>query len=81
MDDLVELAGFGCVLAFLWFCWPPLVLLGAGVLLIAYANTRLSGGRIGAAVAAAVAAARRAYTADKTGEGDEEAAAQLRPVA
>ncbi len=35
-----EVVGFLLVLAFLFFVWPPLVLLGAGVLLVAYANVR-----------------------------------------
>lgn len=55
-----EVAGFGLILGFLWFVWPPLVLLGAGLLLVTFANTRGSG-RLGLAVGAALAAARRAY--------------------
>jgi hypothetical protein len=65
VDKLAELAGFGLVLAFLWFVWPPLVLLGAGVLLVAYANTRTHSGRLGIAAGAAWAAARRAYAANR----------------
>lgn len=79
MDKLAELAGFGLILGFLWFVWPPLVLLGAGLLLVAYANTRTHSGRIGLATGAAWAAARRAYAASR----DLEAAdtAPLRRVA
>lgn len=36
----VELAGFGLILAFLWFVWPPLVLVGLGVLMVTWANIR-----------------------------------------
>jgi fatty acid desaturase len=70
VDKLAELAGFGLVLAFLWFVWPPLVLLGAGILLVAYANTRSRSGRLGIAAGAAWAAARRAYLASRDVEGD-----------
>lgn len=64
MNSTAELAGFGLILAFLWFIWPPLVLLGAGLLLVTWANTRTkSGGRFGLAIGAAVAAARRTYAA------------------
>lgn len=66
MNSTAELAGFGLILGFLWFVWPPLVLLSAGILLVAWANTRpKSGGRFGLAVGAAVAAARRAYAASR----------------
>lgn len=68
MTNLVELAGYGLVLAFLWFLWPPLVLLGAGVLLIVWANTRRSDGRTGAALGAAWAAARNTYRAHRAPE-------------
>jgi hypothetical protein len=67
----IETAGFGLVLGFLWFVWPPLVLLGAGLLLIAHANTRSGRGRLGAACGAAVAAARRAYTAAAAADSGE----------
>ena len=63
MSTVLETTGFALVLGFLWFVWPPLVLLGAGVLLIAHANTRSGRGRLGTACGAALAAARRAYTA------------------
>lgn len=76
MDNLVELAGFGLMLAFLWFLWPPLVLLGAGVLLVVWANTRRGNGRIGAALGAAINAAKRAYAA-----GREHPTTELRRVA
>lgn len=79
MDKLTETAGFGLILGFLWFVWPPLVLLGAGVLLVAYANTRSSSpGRLGLAAGAAWAAARRAYAASRE---IEEADGKLRRVA
>lgn len=70
MDKLAELAGFALVLGFVYFVWPPLVLLGAGALLVAYANTRSKQGRLGVVVGAAVAAARRAYTAGRDIEVD-----------
>ena len=77
MNDLLEALGFLLVLAFLWFVWPPLVLLGAGILLVVGANTRKSGrGRIGAAVGAAVTAARRAYAA-----AEEQPTTELRRIA
>ncbi len=66
MNNLAERAGYGLILGFLWFIWPPLVLLGAGLLLVTWANTRTkSGGRFGLALGAAVAAARRAYAAGR----------------
>jgi hypothetical protein len=40
VSTAVELVGFGLVLVFLWFVWPPLVLLGTGVLLVLLANAR-----------------------------------------
>jgi hypothetical protein len=71
VDKLIEAAGFALVLGFLWFVWPPLVLLGAGILLVAAANTRTrGGGRLGLAVGAALAAARRAYAASRELEAD-----------
>lgn len=71
MNSAVETTGFALMLGFLWFVWPPLVLLGAGVLLVAWANTRSNrGGRLGLAVGAAVAAARRAYAASRELEHD-----------
>lgn len=79
MSNAIEVAGFGLILAFLWFIWAPLVLLGAGVLLVAYANIRSrSGGRLGLAVGAAVAAARRAYAA---GRDLDEADTKVRRIA
>lgn len=77
MDKLTELAGFGLILGFLWFVWPALVLLGAGLLLVVYANTRTHSGRLGLSAGAAWAAARRAYAASR--DGDPETA-QLRAV-
>ena len=60
MDDFLEFAGFALVIGFLWFVWPPLVLLGAGLFLVMRANTRTRSGRLGAALAASIAAGRRA---------------------
>lgn len=67
MNNLAELVGYALIVAFLYFLWPPLALLGAGVLLVAWANVRAargagSPGRTIAAVSAAIAAARHAYT-------------------
>jgi hypothetical protein len=81
VDKLAELAGFGLVIGFLWFVWPPLVLLGAGVLLVVWANTRRSDGRIGAALGVALAAARRAYAAAKAVPSAEQPTGALRQVA
>lgn len=66
MDDVVEKLGFGLIVAFLWFVWPPLVLLGAGVLLIVWANVRASRrvgapSRLRAGLAAALGSFRQAY--------------------
>jgi hypothetical protein len=73
VNNLLELAGYGLVIAFLWFVWPPLVLLGAGVLLVVAANVRAGrgregAGRLAAAVSAAFGAARRAYRQETAGE-------------
>ena len=70
MDKLAELAGFALMLGFLWFVWPPLVLLGAGLLLVVFANTRSHSGRVGLAAGAAWTAARRAYAAGRELDGD-----------
>ena len=80
MDKFAELAGFGLVVAFLWFVWPPLVLLGTGILLVTWANTRQGNGRVGAALGAAVAAARRTYAATREPAGDQPVG-ELRRVA
>lgn len=61
VSNLAELAGYALVVAFLWFIWPPLVLLGSGLLLVLWANVRTSNGRTAAALSAAVGAARAAY--------------------
>ena len=63
MDDVTELIGYGLILGFLWFVWPPLVLLGAGALLILWANTRTRSGQFGRAAGAALAAFRAARRA------------------
>lgn len=70
MDKLAELAGFALVLGFLFFVWPPLVLLGAGLLLVTFANTRTHSGRVGLAVGAAWTAARQAMAATREIDGD-----------
>jgi uncharacterized membrane protein len=81
VDKLAELAGFSLMLAFLWFVWAPLVLLGSGVLLVVWANTRQGNGRIGAALGASIAAARRAYAAAKAAPADGQPTGELRSVA
>lgn len=78
MDKLAEVAGFGLILTFAWFLWPPLPLLGGGLLLVLYANTRTRSGRVSAVVSAAVAAARNAYVAARPALDDT---TQLRRVA
>ena len=60
------------MLAFLWFVWPPLPLLGAGVLLVLWANTRQRSGSLSAALAAAVASARRAYDMSREQPAEEQ---------
>jgi hypothetical protein len=67
VNNLAETAGYLMIVAFLYFMWPPLALLGAGLLLVAWANVRASratarSGRTSAAIGAAFAAARRVYT-------------------
>lgn len=79
MNDFIEAVGFALVVGFLWFVWPPLVLLGAGLLLVLWANTRSRDGRVAASLAAAIGAARRAYAAAAAGEADK--TADLRRVA
>ncbi|MDR7278926.1 hypothetical protein [Catenuloplanes atrovinosus] len=72
LNDAAELVGYGLLLGFLWFVWPPLVLLGAGLLLVLWANTRPAGsGRFGTAVGAALAAGRAAYQATKSDKPTE----------
>lgn len=78
MNSAVEGAGFVLVLGFLWFVWPPLVLLGAGVLLVTAANARRGNGRTARVVGAAWAAARAAYRRQVV---DEATTAELRRVA
>ncbi len=81
MDKLAELVGFGLVVGFLWFVWPPLVLLGAGALLVLWANTRTHSGSLSAALTAAVTAGRRAYAVAKVmAPADESQPGQLRQV-
>lgn len=65
-NNLIETVGYVLLVAFLWFVWPPLVLLGAGVLLVVLANVRAARTRRPArpllpALMAAANAARNAY--------------------
>jgi hypothetical protein len=76
VSNLIEALGFALIVFFLYLCWPPLAVLGAGLLLVAWANTRRSDGRLAAAAAAALGAARRAYRSAK-----EPPPAELRSVA
>lgn len=71
VNNLAEAVGYALIVAFLYFVWPPLALLGAGVLLVVWANVRAArsagrSGRTTAAISAAVAAARRAYAQTDT---------------
>lgn len=62
VTNTVEAAGYALVVVFLAACWPPLALLGSGVLLVVYANTRRpTKGRTAAAVGAAWTSARTAW--------------------
>ncbi|HEX8347386.1 MAG TPA: hypothetical protein VF657_22000 [Actinoplanes sp.] len=84
LDNLIEAAGYALMIAFLYFVWPPLALLGAGAYLVVLANVRAArraghSGRTAGAIAAAVAAARRAY-ATHTGPTDQPTG-ELRRVA
>lgn len=40
VNNLLQLVGFGLVLAWCWLVWPPLPLLVGGVLLVAWAELR-----------------------------------------
>lgn len=40
LDNLLEAAGFGLLIAFAWFVWPPAALLAAGLVLLLVANVR-----------------------------------------
>lgn len=66
LNNLTEAVGYALLVAFLYFVWPPLALLGAGVLLVVMANVRAAranghSGRTLAALTAAWTAARAAY--------------------
>jgi hypothetical protein len=66
VNNAVEAVGYALIVAFLYLLWAPLALLGAGLLLVAWANVRAAKpagarGRTAAALGAAFAAARRAY--------------------
>ncbi|SDK30593.1 hypothetical protein SAMN04488074_105115 [Lentzea albidocapillata subsp. violacea] len=73
LTNFVEAVGYGLAVAFLWFVWAPLVLLGAAVLLVLWANTREPGKdmRLAAAVGASVSAAWRAFRAAAKTPEDE----------
>ena len=71
VNNLAEAVGYALIVAFLYAVWPPLALLGAGVLLVVWANARAArsegrSGRTMAAVTAAVTAARSAYRQQDT---------------
>lgn len=80
MDKLGELVGFGLIIGFLFFVWPPLTLLGAGLLLVVWANTRQHRGSFGAVLGAAIAAGRRAHAVAKVIPTAREQTAELRRV-
>ena len=40
MGRVIEALGFLLAVGFLWFVWPPLVILGTGLALIGLANAR-----------------------------------------
>lgn len=40
LNNVIEAVGYLLLVAFLWFVWPPLVLVGAGALLVVGANVR-----------------------------------------
>jgi hypothetical protein len=66
LNNLTEAVGYALLVAFLWFVWPPLALLGAGILLVVLANVRAARangapGRTRAAITAALTAARAVY--------------------
>lgn len=66
LRNVAEALGFALAVAFLAFVWPPLALLGMGVLLVVWANFTKPAkprpaGSLGATVAVAVAAARKAW--------------------
>lgn len=70
VTNLVEAVGYALVIAFLVAVWAPLGLLGAGLLLVLWSNTRnqKTKGRTGAALGAALGAFRTALKAQKRGE-------------
>lgn len=85
LNNAIETLGYAALIAFLYCCWPPLALLGAGLYLVVGANVRAARvagrpGRTAAAIAAAFAAGRRAYAAFAA-TADEQPTAELRRVA
>ncbi|AIJ26369.1 hypothetical protein [Amycolatopsis methanolica] len=72
LSNLVEAVGYALVVAFLYLLWPPLALLGAGLLLVVWANLRpqRKGSPLAGAIGAALGAARSAWRAEKArGDG------------
>lgn len=77
----VEGLGYLLVLGFLGFVWAPLPLLGAGVLLVVWANTRAQqDGRFTRAVATALGAAAAAARVGWRAVVDEGQAVDEDPV-
>jgi hypothetical protein len=65
VNNALEALGYALIVSFLWFVWPPLVLIGAGLLLVMWANARDQQGKTGARIGAMVSAARQAYRAQR----------------
>jgi hypothetical protein len=66
VTNVVEVVGFALILWFLYMLWPPATVLGAGLLLIAWANVRTGKGKASAAIGAAIHAGRLAYAEHET---------------
>jgi hypothetical protein len=82
VNNAAEKLGFALVVAFLWFVWPPLCLLGAGLLLIVWANVRAARASAGPPrVVTALAAAWRSFTAAYRAAREAQQPAELRRVA
>lgn len=69
ISNALEFIGYALIIAFLYLVWAPLALLGAGVLLVIYANVRSNDGKAAAAFGAALSAARRAWADEKRRNG------------
>jgi hypothetical protein len=64
LSNLAEAVGYACIVAFLYLMWAPLALLGTGLLIVLWANTRRPRpGRLAGAVATAMGAASAAWRA------------------